>query len=235
MDYLNDLVDDFLSLLFPRICYGCGEHLLRNEKLICTKCYVSIPRTDFHLQEDNPVSRLFWGRCRIEKAAAFSYYTKGSRVRKIIHAIKYDGVKELGEEMGKIYGEALMENGFFNDIDVLVPVPLHPVRQRKRGFNQSELICNGISEVAAIPVNTSVLKRVSFSGTQTKRSRYDRWLNVEGIFRINDTESLCFIGKHILLVDDVITTGSTIESCVEELSKIDDIRVSVIALGYTTK
>ncbi len=235
MDYLNDLVDDFLSLLFPRICYGCGEHLLRNEKLICTKCYVSIPRTDFHLQEDNPVSRLFWGRCRIEKAAAFSYYTKGSRVRKIIHAIKYDGVKELGEEMGKIYGEALMENGFFNDIDVLVPVPLHPVRQRKRGFNQSELICNGISKVAAIPVNTSVLKRVSFSGTQTKRSRYDRWLNVEGIFRINDTESLCFIGKHILLVDDVITTGSTIESCVEELSKIDDIRVSVIALGYTTK
>jgi len=235
MDYLNDLVDDFLSLLFPRICYGCGEHLLRNEKLICTKCYVSIPRTDFHLQEDNPVSRLFWGRCRIEKAAAFSYYNKGSRVRKIIHAIKYDGVKELGEEMGKIYGEALMENGFFNDIDVLVPVPLHPVRQRKRGFNQSELICNGISKVAAIPVNTSVLKRVSFSGTQTKRSRYDRWLNVEGIFRINDTESLCFIGKHILLVDDVITTGSTIESCVEELSKIDDIRVSVIALGYTTK
>ncbi|MBP8959455.1 MAG: ComF family protein [Bacteroidales bacterium] len=234
MVYFYDLIDDFLSLLFPRICYGCGEHLLRNEKLICTNCYVSIPRTDFHLREDNPVSRLFWGRCKIEKAAAFSYYTKGSRIRNIIHAIKYDGVRELGEEMGKIYGEVLSENGFFEGIDILIPVPLHPARQRKRGFNQSELICNGISKVTEIPINTSVLKRISFSGTQTSRSRYDRWLNVGGIFGINDAESLSLKGKHILLVDDVITTGSTVESCVDELLKIEDSRVSVIALGYTT-
>jgi len=231
MSYFNDLFDDFLSLLFPRLCYGCGEELLRNEKLICTKCYVSIPRTDFHLQDNNPVSQLFWGRCRVEKSAAFSYYTKGSRIRKIIHALKYKGIRELGNIMGKIYAGELKQSGFLNDIDIIVPVPLHPLKQRKRGFNQSEQICEGISSVTGLPVNTSVLKRIAFSDTQTNRSRYDRWLNVERIFGVSDYESLK--GKHILLVDDVITTGSTIESCVTELLKIENTKVSVIALAFS--
>lgn len=231
MGFFYELADDFLSLFFPRICHGCGEHLLRNERLICTECLVAIPRTRYHLSEDNPVARLFWGRCSIERAAAFSYYNRGSRIRKIIHALKYDGVKELGEFLGRIYGTQLMESSFLEGIDYIVPVPLHPARERKRGYNQSAGICSGLSAATGIPVKTNLLKRSAFSATQTKRSRYDRWLNVEGIFTISGKELLK--NKHILLVDDVITTGSTIEACAAELKKVENLKISVAAMAWS--
>jgi ComF family protein len=229
MNYFYDLWDDFISLLFPRLCYACGNELLRNEKLICTGCYVSIPRTNYHLQPENPVARLFWGRCLIEKAAAFSFYERGSRLRNMIHKLKYSGIKEIGYELGRIYAATLKSSGFTSDIDVIIPVPLHPAKKRIRGFNQSEYISAGISDVAGLPVNNYSLVRKVLSGTQTNRSRYDRWTNVEGIFRIDDAEAIR--GKHVLLVDDVITTGSTIESCVNELLKVEDVKVSVVAIG----
>lgn len=231
MSYLFDLWDDFISILFPRICYGCGNYLVRNEKLICTDCFVSMPRTDYHLAADNAVAQLFWGRTNITKAAAFSFYTKGSRIRKIIHNLKYKGISELGHEMGRIYAVNLKQSGFFDDIDLIVPVPLHPSKQRKRGFNQCEFITSGISEVTGLSVDTKSLRRISVSDTQTKRSRYERWLNVEGIFEVAAPD--IFRGKHVLLVDDVITTGSTIESCACELLKIEDVKVSVIALAVS--
>jgi ComF family protein len=230
MSYLYDFWDDFISLLFPRLCYACGNHLLRNENLICTECYILIPRTNFHEDNNNPVAQLFWGRCLIEKAAAFSYYNKGSRIRNLIHNLKYKGIQEVGYEMGRIYGLSLKESGFTGDIDVIIPVPLHPSKKRVRGFNQSELISSGLSDVSLLPVDFSSLARVSVSVTQTKRSRYDRWTNVEGIFRV--TNPLAIAGKHILLVDDVITTGSTIESCTNELRGIEGVRVSVVSLAY---
>ncbi len=233
MNYFHDLIDDFLSLLFPRICYGCGEHLLRNEYLICTGCFALIPRTDFHLDPENPVARLFWGRCKVEKAAAFSIYARGSKIRRIIHAIKYSGIKELGNLMGRIYATQLKENGFFNDIDVIIPVPLHRSKLKKRGFNQAESICEGISEITGLPVDTYSLIRKIPSGTQTRRSRYDRWLNVEGIFGLTNNKSLS--NRHILLVDDVITTGSTIEACVNALMQAENIKISVIALAWAEK
>lgn len=230
MGLIYDIWDDFISLLFPRLCYGCGNHLLRNEELICTECYVIIPRTDFHIRTDNQVAKLFWGRCVIEKAAAFSYYNKGSRIRNMIHNLKYKGIRELGPELGKIYGRILYESGFTNDIDVIIPVPLHPAKQRQRGFNQSELIALGISIATSLPVDTSSLRRRVSSATQTKRSRFERWANVEGIFCVDDPASL--EGRHILLVDDVITTGSTIESCTTELHKLKNVRVSAVALAF---
>lgn len=230
MNYLYDLWDDFLSLLFPRICYGCGNHLLRNENLICTECYVIIPRTNYHLQKENPVSQLFWGRCLVESAAAFSYYNKGSRIRNLIHNLKYKGIEEIGFELGKIYGSTLKPSGFTENIDMIIPVPLHPVKKRARGFNQSEVISSGLADTTGLPVNTTSFERAVASYTQTKRSRYDRWINVEGIFRVTDTESLK--GRHVLLVDDVITTGSTMESCINELLKIEGVKVSVVAIAY---
>ncbi len=230
MNYLYDLWDDFLSLLFPRLCYGCGNHLMRNEKLICTECYVVIPRTDYHNIPDNPVAQLLWGRCAVEKAAAFSFYNKGSRMRRLIHNLKYKGIKEVGMELGIIYGNSLKSSGFTDDIDLIIPVPLHPSKMRKRGFNQSEIIAEGISMSTGIPVDTISLIRSSKSDTQTKRSRYERWINVEGIFSLSGTEVLR--GKSVLLVDDVITTGSTIESCANELLKTEGIKVSVAALAY---
>jgi ComF family protein len=202
---------------------------MRNENLICTECYVSIPRTDYHLSDDNPVARLFWGRCLITRAAAFSYYTKGSRIRRIIHNLKYKGIREIGTEMGRIYAASLRSSQFLDGIDVIIPVPLHPSREKRRGFNQSDCICEGISSVSGIPVRKDLLKRIALSDTQTKRSRYERWLNVEGIFDVPLHAEI--EGKHLLIVDDVITTGSTIEACATELLKVRDVKVSVIALA----
>ena len=230
MSYIYDLWDDFISLLFPRLCYGCGNHLLRNEYLICTECFVVIPRTNFHLQNDNPLAQLFWGRCLIEKAAAFSFFNRGSRIRNIIHNLKYKGIKELGYELGRIYGLSLKSSGFTVDIDLIIPVPLHPSKKNIRGFNQSESISLGIADATGLPVDTNSLARTKVSATQTRRSRYERWTNVEGIFRVTGPDIIR--DKHILLVDDVITTGSTIESCANELLKVKGVKVSVVALAF---
>jgi ComF family protein len=230
MSFLYNLWDDFISLLFPRLCYACGNHLLRNENIICTECYVIIPRTNYHKINENPVEQLFWGRCIIEKAAAFSFYNKGSRIRNLIHNLKYNGIQEIGHEIGRIYGLSLRDSGFTYDIDLVIPVPLHPSKKRVRGYNQSDTISEGIAGAAGLKVNKNSLVRSKVSPTQTRRSRYDRWTNVDGIFKVNEPEKL--IGQHILLVDDVITTGSTIESCANELLKIEGVRVSAVALAF---
>lgn len=203
---------------------------MRNERLICTECYVVIPRTNYHTIQDNPVAQLFWGRCMIEKAAAFSYYNKNSRIRKLIHNMKYKGNKEIGYELGRIYGLSLKSSGFMDDIDIVMPVPLHPSKKRVRGYNQSEVISMGIADAAGLSVDIKSLVRKVVSATQTKRSRYERWTNVDGIFQV--AESQVVSGKHILLVDDVITTGSTLESCAIELLKEEGVRVSVVALAF---
>jgi len=231
MSYFYDLWDDFISLLFPRLCYGCGNYLMRNEKLICTECYIQIPRTNFHLKPDNPVSQLFWGRCMIEQAAAFSFYTRDSRIRRLIHQLKYKGIREVGPELGRIYARTLKSSGFLDDIDLIIPVPLHPSKKRQRGYNQSDLISLGISEVSGIPMESDLLVRKTVSKTQTRKTRYDRWINVEDIFRVTDQDRIK--DMHILLVDDVITTGSTLEACASELLKVENVKVSVAALAYS--
>jgi ComF family protein len=204
---------------------------MRNEKLICTECYILIPRTNYHLKTDNPVSQLFWGRCMIEQAAAFSFYTRDSRIRKLIHQLKYKGIREVGPELGRIYARTLKSSGFLNDIDLIIPVPLHPSKKRQRGFNQSDLISLGISEVSGIPMESELLVRKTVTKTQTRKTRYDRWINVEDIFRVTDQDRI--ENMHILLVDDVITTGSTLEACASELLKVENVKVSVAALAYS--
>lgn len=231
MSYFCDLWDDFISLLFPRLCFGCGNHLMRNETLICTECFVMIPRTNYHLKPDNLVEQLFWGRCMIEKAAAFSYYTRDSRIRRLIHQLKYKGVKEIGPELGRIYASTLKSSGFLDDIDIIIPIPLHPSKKRQRGFNQSDLISQGISDVSGIRVDTKLLVRKTVTKTQTRKSRFDRWTNVQDIFRVTDEKRLKDL--HILLVDDVITTGSTIEACANEILKAENTKVTVAALAFS--
>jgi ComF family protein len=144
--------------------------------------------------------------------------------------MKYKGIREIGYELGRIYGLSLKASGFANDIDMIIPVPLHPMKKRVRGFNQSETISMGIADVTHLPVDIKSLARILVSATQTKRSRYERWTNVEGIFKVIDSETI--IGKHVLIVDDVITTGSTIESCTNELLKVEGVKVSVVALAF---
>jgi ComF family protein len=194
---------------------------------------VAMARTDFHLRRDNMLEQVFWGRCRVERATAFSVYNRGSRIRKLIHSLKYGGRKEIGRMLGELYGSTLAESGFMNGIDYIVPVPLSAERERKRGFNQSECFAQGLSVSTRVPVRTDIIKRTGESESQTRRGRYERWENVEGIFTVRKHSLIA--GKHLLVADDVITTGSTMEACVNALQAYGDVKVSVVAMAAAQK
>jgi ComF family protein len=223
------ILNDLLNLLFPITCAACGNVLMKNERVICLTCNYYLPRTNFHLEPDNPVAVIFWGRVRIENATAFYYFNKASRYRHLIHELKYRGRKDIGLELGRIFGYEMMVSPGFRLIDLVLPVPLHKKKLIKRGFNQSECIARGISEAMNKPLDTLSVIRTVYSDTQTRKTRYDRWLNVEGIFKVTDRSSL--FGKHILLVDDVVTTGATIEACASEILKVEGTKVSVAVLA----
>ncbi|MBN1388433.1 MAG: ComF family protein [Bacteroidales bacterium] len=223
------IADDFISLLFPRLCQACGEPLVRNEKIICTACMVDIPLTNYHRVRDNRLEKSFYGRCYIEKAAAWAFYRQGGKAQMLVHRLKYGGVRPIGHYLGRLYGNILRESDFSDGIDCIVAVPLHTSKQRKRGFNQSGLIAEAMASSLDIPFYNNALKRMEATDTQTNKHRYERWKNVEGIFIVKHKGTL--EGKHVLLVDDVITTGSTIEACANELLKIKNVRVSVAAIA----
>ena len=229
MNWFVSLADDLISILFPRLCHACGDHLVRNENQICTACHIAIPKTGFHKVRDNEAEKLFWGRCRIEKAAAYAFYTKGGRMSRLVYRLKYDGFRDIGFELGRVYGLMLAESGFMDDIDIIIPVPLHRKKERKRGFNQSQIIAEGIASVSGKEIVSGNLVRETVTATQTVRSRIERWKNVEGIFRVSDAGALK--NQHVLVVDDVITTGSTIDACTTALSAVEGIRVSAVALA----
>jgi ComF family protein len=230
LNILNKYWSGFLQLFFPEICVTCGDKLLNQEKYICLKCLFDLPRTDFHKIQGNRVEQQFWGRVKIEHAASYFYFRKGSRYQKIIHYLKYKGLKELGEEVGKHFGYDLAEAENFSEIDVIIPIPLHPKKLKKRGYNQSEWIAKGLSSGLKKPVDNNNLIRVVETSTQTKKSRFERWKNVEGIFKVQQPDLLK--NKHVLLVDDVVTTGSTLEACAVELLKIPEIKISIATLAY---
>jgi len=194
---------------------------------------LDMARTDFHLRRGNMLEQAFWGRCIVERAAAYSVYNRGSRIRKLIHLLKYSGRKDIGIMLGRLYGSVLAESGFTDGIDMIIPVPLDPVRERRRGFNQSKCIAEGIASHCCLPVRSDILRRTGRSGSQTKRGRYERWENVEGLFTVTRPREIA--GRHLLLVDDVITTGSTVEACVTALQSAGGVRVSVAALAAAQK
>jgi len=227
---LIPVLNDFLELFYPSLCITCGERLVSQEKFICLKCWQDLPVSRYHLDPDNKVAQLFWGRVRVEHATACFIYRKGSRYQKLIHSIKYRGMKELGYVSGRRFGGMLTESDGFKTVDVVVPVPLHPGKEKKRGYNQSEWIARGIAESLHKPLSCCNIQRVKNTATQTRKSRFGRWQNVEGIFRVKHPEA--WIKKHILLVDDVVTTGSTLEACAREILKIAGTRVSVSTLAY---
>lgn len=224
------MIKDFVSLIFPEVCLSCGKSLFKNEHCICTYCLYHLPKTNYHLKPENPVAMLFWGRANIHSAASCYSFAKGSKVQHLIHQLKYRGKKQAGITIGKFYGKELLESEQFNSIDVIIPVPLHSKKKRKRGYNQSDLFAEGLSMSMNIEFKTDILIRVAASGTQTKKSRFSRWKNVESVFEVLNEESLK--GKHILLVDDVVTTGSTLEACAQSIFKIPDTKVSIATIAF---
>ena len=223
------LIDDFISLLFPRICAACGNSLWKQEETVCLSCEFHLPRTNFHLSLENPVSRLFWGRVNLESAAAYVYFNKGNRVQRLIHQLKYKGRKDIGIYLGRQYGQYLKYSPFFQTAQLIVPVPLHIRKLMQRGYNQSEQIAIGLGESMKIPVDPDAICRRKETETQTKKSRFRRWQNVAEVFEVKDPGSLEM--KHVLLVDDVMTTGATLESCIRVLSPIPGIRISVATIA----
>lgn len=221
--------ESLLGLFYPRLCPACSEVLYGNENILCLKCLSEFPRTGFHLDPENDMARLFWGRVMIRNAAAFFYYQKGSRFQNLIHEIKYFNQKQLGILLGRWFGDELT-NTSFRQADLIHPVPLHAVKLKKRGYNQSEQIALGLSQALGIPMETTLIERIVNTDTQTRKTKYERWSNVEGIFRVTKPEKL--INKHILLVDDVVTTGSTLEACATPLLALEATAVSILTLGY---
>ncbi len=207
--------EDFLNLFFPRLCLACSEPISFDETFICLACQATLPETDFHLSKKNSFTERFDGRLPIETATALFFFTKKSKTQHLIHQIKYDDKREVAFELGRYLGQKMVQQPHFQAIDFIIPVPMHPKKLIRRGFNQAEFFANGLSEVLKIPVQTSVLKKIKMTQTQTRMSRLERMKNTENVFNL--TNSSVLYKKNILIVDDVMTSGATLESCANVL------------------
>jgi ComF family protein len=228
MRLLPGLKESLLHLAFPHICAGCGTNVLDKEHALCLRCLHALPKTGFHPHKENPVEKLFWGRLPVEGATAQFYFTKGSLIQHLMHRFKYRGDKALGVYLGQLMGNGLQETDRFVTVDALVPLPLYAAKERRRGFNQSAVLCQGIASVLQKPVYQHHIIRTSATESQTKKNRSDRWQNVEGRFEWKTTKDLS--GKHLLLIDDVVTTGATLEACGRTILQEGSVKLSVAAL-----
>jgi ComF family protein len=224
---LKEMKDSLLHFLFPHTCCGCGSDILPEDSTLCLRCLYALPETGFEWHPSNPAEKMFWGRLPLTSASAGFYFTKESLVQHLMHQLKYKGNKELGIQLGRLMGEALKKSGRF-PADALIPLPLFPAKEKRRGYNQATVLCEGISAAMHIPVWDQVVQRPEHTETQTKKGRVERWKNMEGKFIVKDPALLQ--NKRLLLVDDVVTTGATLESCGAELLKIPGVELSIATL-----
>lgn len=220
-------------LFYPHLCAGCGSDALSRENFLCLSCINDLPFTHFSQHAGNPVEKIFWGRLPIYRAMSAFYFSKSSVVQHLIHELKYKGNKAIGNYLGNVMGDTLKESNDFQNIDAIVPLPLFEKKEKLRGYNQAAVLCEGISEVLNIPAVTKNVIRKTATETQTRKGRTQRWENVSDTFSVLNPEEL--EGRHILLVDDVITTGATLEACGSELLKIKNARLSIATLAIATK
>lgn len=230
MKLLRGYLADFVSLLFPELCPACQASLVANEYIICSDCRYNLPYTNFHLQADNIVAQQFYGKIKVEAAYALYYFTKGGKVQNLMHHFKYKGMQRIGNLVGNIAGTQLAENSIFNTTDLIIPVPLHKKRLQERGYNQSTCFAEGLAEKLHAAVEDNNLQRRVATATQTHKSRFARFENMQEVFTIKHPERL--INKHVLLVDDIVTTGSTLEACGIELLKIPGLTLSIATIAY---
>jgi ComF family protein len=232
MSFITEIKESLTHLVFPHVCEGCGSNVLNADHELCLYCLSILPATQFQLHQNNPVEKIFWGRLPVVHASAHFYFTKESMMQKLMHAFKYKRNKELGLYLGKLMGHALSASGRFNEVDCLVPLPLFSSKEKKRGYNQAAVLCDGIAMHLQKPVIKQAIIRNQFTESQTKKNRVDRWLNMEGRFEVVQPGLLA--GKHVLLVDDVITTGATLEACGQEIIAVPDSKLSMATLCFSS-
>lgn len=230
MIQLQEIKDSLLHLFFPHVCAGCGNDILNKESQLCIRCLSTLPETNFHSHNNNPVEKIFWGRLQLENATAHYYFTKESSMQRLMQQFKYKGNKELGLQLGRLMGESLRQSNRFDLIDALIAIPLFPSKERKRGFNQAEILCEGIAEKMKIPILKNCIARLQHTQTQTKKGRTERWKNMKGKFTLLNESAI--ENKHILLIDDVVTTGATLEACGSELLCGHNTKLSIATLCY---
>ena len=221
--FLNSLLD----LVFPKLCVCCGGVLMEGEENICLTCLYTLPRLIEKDYSNNKVMDLFLGRVKLQKACSWCYFEKQTSVQNILHHIKYKDKNHLAMQIGEIMASEMPD--FFAGIDAIVPVPLHIKKQKIRGYNQSEEIAKGVQKVVGLPIFSELLSRTRFSDTQTHKNKQERWLNSQGLFSLEPNEG--FEGKHILLIDDVLTTGSTAIACLKCLEEIPNVKLSFLSLA----
>ncbi|MFT3826717.1 MAG: ComF family protein [Chitinophagaceae bacterium] len=226
-------VRSLLHLFFPHVCAGCGNDLIAPTELLCLHCINHLPVTDFHRHANNPVEKIFWGRLPLVAASSHFYFTKDSLLQHLMHQLKYQGNKALGYYFGEQIGVSITSSDRFSNIDALIPLPLFAARERKRAYNQSALLCKGIASILQIPVWNNVVVRRTMSSTQTGKSRIERWQNMEGRFEL--LPGININNKHLLLVDDVVTTGATLEACGQQLLAAHNVRLSIVTMAIAVR
>lgn len=227
---MNDYLKSFIELFYPRICSGCGTPLLNGEEIICLNCHIKLPRTEFEFNPGNPIEKLFWGRLPIQHASSFLYFRKSGLTQRLVHQLKYKGRHEIGFHLGYLFGQEINHSLTEIKPDFIVAVPLHPKKIKQRGYNQSDEIAKGFSEATGISFLPNLIIRTEATETQTKKKRYKRWENIENKFVLN--ENVDITNKHILLLDDVITTGATMEACGKAILETKNAQLSLLSLCF---
>ena len=231
MTITNTWLKAFFELFYPNLCLTCGKNLPGTQKIICLSCTYKLPKTDYHLEKENPLTERFWGRLPIQSGTAMYHFVAGGHVQQLIHQLKYNYRKDIGILLGQFYGKMLIESVLFSTVDVIVPVPLHPKKEHIRGYNQSWMFAKGLALSMKKRSIKDGLKRVIHSNSQTKMTRAERLENVLKAFEINNPKSL--EGKHVLLVDDVLTTGATLEACGQKILALENTKLSLATIAIS--
>jgi len=224
--------EPIIDLMYPHLCLACDSLLSAGEDCICLACRMQLPKTDYHTFFDNPVAKHFMGKFPFEGATAMFHFNKSGPIQKLLHHLKYKYQAEAGRVIGQIMGETFNMAPPYDAVELIVPVPLHPLKQKQRGYNQSAMIGNGIAQVMHIPVLEDAILRTAYTESQTRKNHIERWHNVREKFAVNPAYLDALCGKHLLLIDDVITTGSTLEACSGQLMQVPGVSICIAAAAH---
>ena len=226
---LKELRHGLLHLFYPRLCEGCNKPLLASEKVLCISCALHLPETGYHHIADNETALRFAGRIPFAHATSLAYFTSDGLLQHLLHGLKYMGKKEIGHYLGMRMALSLANSDWISSVDMIIPVPLHKAKKAKRGYNQSMLIAEGMSDILHIPASDNILERLRDTESQTRKTRTERVNNMQDAFRVKGKGRL--VNKHVLLCDDVLTTGATLEACALGLLQEESIKISIVTIG----